>query len=396
MIRIDELSIPSPITLERHQVERPPRGRDDSARGSGDIPAHAHPPALRAARSCGSSARRDPPRTRATGRRHHAAPFRLAYPARRAPGDGRHPAPQPRHAFRRLAAGHQRRYGVNGVMRIDPVTAQVVWRAPLPAAWLGLARAGAGWRDTVWASGGATNRVYRFVWQGGTAWATDSAMLADSGAKLFVAGIAPLPARGAVAVVGNLSDSVYLLDAATLQRRAAVAVGHRPYTAVADSARLYVSNWGDSSVSVVDLSDSPTVRRSFFVGPHPSALALRESTLFVALAGANGVARVDLSTGGVVEQLTVALAPGAPVGSDPNALALSPDGRTLYVAMAGNNAVAAVHLSPATMQVAGLIPVGWYPTAVAVSTDGTTLFVANGKGAGSHANPDGSYIANLI
>src|SRR6266568_9186143 len=45
-------------------------------------------------------------------------------------------------------------YGVNGVMRIDPVTAQVVWRAPLPAAWLGLARAGAGWRDTVWASGG--------------------------------------------------------------------------------------------------------------------------------------------------------------------------------------------------------------------------------------------------
>ncbi|HYT05986.1 MAG TPA: beta-propeller fold lactonase family protein, partial [Gemmatimonadales bacterium] len=287
-------------------------------------------------------------------------------------------------------------YGVNGVMRIDPVTAQVVWRAPLPAAWLGLARAGAGWRDTVWASGGATNRVYRFVWQGGTAWATDSAMLADSGAKLFVAGIAPLPARGAVAVVGNLSDSVYLLDAATLQRRAAVAVGHRPYTAVADSARLYVSNWGDSSVSVVDLSDSPTVRRSFFVGPHPSALALRESTLFVALAGANGVARVDLSTGGVVEQLTVALAPGAPVGSDPNALALSPDGRTLYVAMAGNNAVAAVHLSPATMQVAGLIPVGWYPTAVAVAADGKTLFVANGKGAGSHANPDGSYIANLI
>src|SRR3989449_6717072 len=48
------------------------------------------------------------------------------------------------------------------------------------------------------------------------------------------------------------------------------------------------------------------------------------------------------------------------------------------------------------MQVAGLIPVGWYPTAVAVAADGKTLFVANGKGAGSHANPDGSYIANLI
>src|SRR5256886_10068970 len=42
------------------------------------------------------------------------------------------------------------------------------------------------------------------------------------------------------------------------------------------------------------------------------------------------------------------------------------------------------------------IPVGWSPTAVAVAADGKTLFVANGKGAGSHANPDGSYIANLI
>src|SRR2546422_6903596 len=48
------------------------------------------------------------------------------------------------------------------------------------------------------------------------------------------------------------------------------------------------------------------------------------------------------SRGAVVEQLTVALDPHAPLGSDPNALALSPDGRALYVAMAGNNAVAVV------------------------------------------------------
>jgi len=84
------------------------------------------------------------------------------------------------------------------------------------------------------------------------------------------------------------------------------------------------------------------------------------------------------------------------VGSDPNALALSPDGRTLYVAMAGNNAVAVVRVGPRTMRVAGLIPAGWYPTAVATSSDGRTLYVANGKGAGSGANPDGTYIGNVI
>src|SRR5213594_4750387 len=33
-------------------------------------------------------------------------------------------------------------YGKNSLMRIDPVRAHVVWRVPLPAAWLGLARAG--------------------------------------------------------------------------------------------------------------------------------------------------------------------------------------------------------------------------------------------------------------
>ena len=288
-------------------------------------------------------------------------------------------------------------YGQNSLMRIDPVRARVVWRVPLPAAWLGLARTGRDWRDTVWASGGPTNRVYRFAWQGGAAWVQDSMALADSGAKVYPAGLALLPRQGLVAVVGNLSDSVYFIDTATLERRGAVAVGHRPYTTVTDGSSLYVSDWGDSTVSVIDLSVSPPVRRSaLFVGPHPSALLLHGSELLVALAGANGVARVDLATGQVREQLSVALAPDAPPGSDPNALALSPDGHTLYVAMAGSNAVAVVRLGAKAMRVAGLIPAGWYPSAVAASPDGRTLYVANGKGNGSGANTDGSYIGNVI
>src|SRR5438128_10172552 len=121
-------------------------------------------------------------------------------------------------------------YGANGLMRIDPVTAQLVWRLPLKAAWLGLARSGRNWRDTVWASGGGTNRVYRLAWQGGARWSADTVTLADSSARLFAAGLTLVPTRGLVAVVGNLSDSVYLIDAATLARRGAVAVGHRPYT----------------------------------------------------------------------------------------------------------------------------------------------------------------------
>jgi len=302
-------------------------------------------------------------------------------------------------------------YAENGLMQIDPGAGAVTWTQPLAAAWLGLARTGADGHDTVWASGAGTNRVYRFTRRGAD-WAADTATLRDAKQQLFVAGIAPVPQLGLVAAVGNLSDSVYLFDAATLARRAAVPVGHRPYTAVADSGHLYVSNWGDSSISVIDLSatdresfrDRPTatgresfrVRPLILVGPHPSAMALHGADLFVALAGANGVARVDLTTGRVVEQLTVALGPRAPLGSDPNGLALAPDGRTLYVAMAGNNAVAVVRFERGALRVAGLIPVGWYPTAVAVSADGSTLYVANGKGAGSGANPDGTFIGRVI
>ena len=297
-------------------------------------------------------------------------------------------------------------YGDNGVMRVDPSTGTAAWILRVRAAWLGLARTGRRGTDTVWASGAGQNRVYRLVTTRlGASWRTDSVILADTTTKLFVAGVAILPGRSLVAAVGNLSDSVYLIDATRLERRGAVAVGHRPYTAVADAGRLYVSDWGDSTVSVIDLNAGPPYRRTtWFVGPHPSALTLGNGSLFIALAGSNGVARVDLGTGRVIEQLTVALDPRAPAlkdfhsvaGSDPNALALSPDGRTLYVAMAGNNAVAVVRVGPRAMRVAGLIPAGWYPTAVATSPDGHTLYVANGKGGGSGANPDGTYIGNVI
>jgi DNA-binding beta-propeller fold protein YncE len=149
-------------------------------------------------------------------------------------------------------------------------------------------------------------------------------------------------------------------------------------------------------VSVVDATTPASNPATIFVGPHPSALALSGSDLYVALAGANRVARVDLRTGSVAEQVTLELAPQAPTGSDPNALAVTADGRSVYVALAGANAIAVLHRSRTGLRVAGFIPAGWYPTAVTLSADGRTLFVANGKGGGSHANPDGRYIGAVI
>src|SRR5256885_4583521 len=104
-------------------------------------------------------------------------------------------------------------YGPNGLMRIDPVKGAVVWQTKVPA-WLGLARSGGDWRDTVWLSGAGTNRGYRFAWEGGMRWTLDSVSLADASARLFPAGIAPVPRPGLGAVAGDSSDSGYLIDAA--------------------------------------------------------------------------------------------------------------------------------------------------------------------------------------
>ncbi|HEY6807191.1 MAG TPA: hypothetical protein VI160_00270, partial [Gemmatimonadales bacterium] len=288
-------------------------------------------------------------------------------------------------------------YGANGLMRVDPGAARVTDTISFKAAWLGLAHRGTTAADTVWASAGTWNRIYRVIFAPGASPAVDSVVLAAPRAKLAVGGIAVVPGRDLVAAVGNLDDSLRLFDTRTLEPRGAVAVGHRPYAVVADSTRLYVSDWGDSTVSIVDLSALPALRATtVFIGPHPSALALGNGSLFATLAAVNGVARLDLATNRVVEQLTISLGRNAPTGSDPTALALAPGGRTLYVPLAGNNAVAVVRVGRTTMRVAGLIPAGWYPTAVTTSADGRTLYVANGKGAGSGPNPAHTYIGNVI
>lgn len=284
-------------------------------------------------------------------------------------------------------------YGANGLRHLA-ADGRLLDTLHLRAAWLGLAHRGRPAADTVWASGGASNLLFRIVYGAG-ARVVDSVRLGRPDDRVFVAGVTPVPGRDLVAAVGNLSDSVYLVDTRSLAPRAAYPVGHHPYGVVADHDHLYVSDWGDSSVSVIPLDGVGAITR-ITVGPHPSALALAGTTLYATLAEANAVVAVDLAARRVTDELTIALAPHAPAGTDPNALALAPDARTLYVALAGNNAVAVVTLAGGTPRVAGLLPAGWYPTGVAVAGDGRTLYVVNGKGSGSAANANGAYIGNVI
>jgi DNA-binding beta-propeller fold protein YncE len=299
-------------------------------------------------------------------------------------------------------------YATEGLVTIDAARWTVTDSLALSATWLGLAVRKDG---AAFVSGGTTNRVWRLAESGGRWARADSVVLADSGASLFASGLALAPNGGRLAVVADLCDSVYLLGAAPLRRLAAAATGSHPYTALfsRDGRTLYISNWGDSTISVYGVADQTlTPRGALAVPPRPSALALSRDgrTLFVAHAAADVVTLVDLREERVAHTVALGLTARAPHGSGPNALALAPDGRTLYVANADNNDVAVVRLGGEDgPQVAGLIPTAWYPTAVALSRDGRTLYVANGKGTGAGPNPrgpnapdakPGQYIAALL
>src|SRR5215467_9412333 len=100
------------------------------------------------------------------------------------------------------------------------------------------------------------------------------------------------------------------------------------------------------------------------------ALSPRGDRLYVTNANSDTISAIDTSTDEVKATLHVGLADkhGTPVlGSSPNAIAVSPDGRTLYVANGSQNAVAVVDAHDQHgSAVDGFIPTGWYPTAVAL------------------------------
>ena len=192
---------------------------------------------------------------------------------------------------------------------------------------------------------------------------------------------------GALYVAEVEGDVVYKLTGSPATVAATAHVGYHPYAVVPspDGKTLAVSNWGGESVSFLD---TDTLRESVrvTVGSHPNEMVWgRDGRLFVANSASNSVSVV--SHGSVVETIKTSLDPHDPIGSTPDALALSPDGRTLYVANADNNDVAVIDVSRRESRVLGFIPTGWYPTALAMAPDGRTLYVGTGKGLGFRGNP---------
>jgi YVTN family beta-propeller protein len=279
---------------------------------------------------------------------------------------------------------------------VDLASEREIATFPFERAWAGLAWSPNGRKLLVSAGqGNPSADIYTFNrWDDGSISQGRGVQLGGDAvkAKVAVSGIAVSPDGAAVYAVNDLDGFLYVLDGSNGDTISRFSLGDHPYAAKLsrDGKRLYTTLIGAGEVVAVDVTDpaQPKVVERFEVEPHPNDLVITaDDRLFVSCGNTNHVVAFDLKTKAKMEAINVAPSPKAPVGSTPNSLALSPDGRELYVADADNNSVAVVSIADrGQSKVSGFVPTGWYPTVVTSTPDGKRILIGSGKGLGTGPN----------
>ncbi|HZZ33187.1 MAG TPA: alkaline phosphatase family protein [Phenylobacterium sp.] len=305
-----------------------------------------------------------------------------------------------------IIAGHGG-YLPNGLSVIDAKTHKLIQEIPLKTAWLGLAWSGDG--HTLYVSGGNANGekkieaslapIYALSYRNGRLDPKPVAEFEDLSVpteQTWWSGVHSDPKRGLVWAANRgtsmSATDVVAFDAKSGAIKKRVHVGVSPYelALAADGKRLFVSNWGEKTVSVVDVA-SEKVIKTIPVGFNPNDMLLTaDGRLFVACSNENTVYVIDTHTMEVMQVISTALYPKAPEGSTPNSLALDAKRQLLFVANADNNDVAVVDVHKReTSQVVGFIPAGWYPSALVLAEAGQALYIGSTKGESGHPDLKG-------
>ncbi len=239
-----------------------------------------------------------------------------------------------------------------------------------------------------------------------------------------VSGDKGVPYPAAIAVVGqagheqlviadNLSDDALVMDASTgailhrfdLSESDAVPGTYPIAIATSkDGSHAFVALWNASEIVELDLAHNAIGRKLPLLQPkdptvpgtHPCAFALSpdERTLYVALANRDAVAAVNIARGqfNVKGYYDTRLPHQSYFGAEPDALAISPNGRRLYVANMASDAVAVIKTHKLTPRAAkkGMVePIGFIPTElmpVSMALVNSQLYVATDKGRGTGPN----------
>lgn len=220
----------------------------------------------------------------------------------------------------------------------------------------------------------------------------------------------------------NVAGTTAVYDAGTGELRKLIAVGRSPIgvTAPHGTGKVYVSNEGSNTLSVID-KDCLCLIGTIPMGPTPHHLMASESgdRVYVGEFGQNTIGVVDTETDTEIAHHVADTAPGArthavyilpngkdlyatntravrtlpgdiakldaqtgellwnlPIGIDPSEILVTPDGRTAYVSIRGENKVRIVDLSGDTPAIVGETLVGPAPDTLQLTNDGKTLVVA--------------------
>ena len=232
-------------------------------------------------------------------------------------------------------------YSEQFVSVIDITTGRQVQTLPVTASFFGLTFNDGGTK--LFVSGGGHNKIYIFSTGDGQRFTTrDSLQLAPyPGPEWFVTGLASAENGDILYAATKTKKTLFRLSVPEKKILDTVQFNHFLYDVVItpDKKKLYVSIWGGRAVAVVDAITMKLLKR-IPAGDHPNKMVLAgDGRLFVANANTDNITVIDTRRDEVLATISLAPFPGAPYGSTPNGLALSPDDRTLYVANAGNNDV---------------------------------------------------------
>ncbi len=275
------------------------------------------------------------------------------------------------------------------IMLLDPVSESIIDSVEIKKSWYGLAFSED--ESRLYASGGNDNMIVVYTIENGKLNRSDSIVLGKPWpVKISPTGIAVDDKAKKLYIATKEDNALYIVDLTTKSFKK-IPLGNEAFACLLSPDRkvLYVSLWGGDKVAVVDLVED-AIAITIPVGSNPNDLTQTTDGkyLYVSHANDNSVSVIETVSYKVIEVFSTGIFPGSLAGSTPNAIALSKDEKRLYIANADNNCVAVFDVSePGDGKSLGFIPTDWYPTSLKIWNG--KIWVANGKGGTSLPNPKG-------
>jgi len=300
-------------------------------------------------------------------------------------------------------------YNPPSIATIDVKTEKEVARVAAPDAWLGMALTSNG--RLLYVGGGSRAAVFEYkVDPEGKLEAGRTLDVMETGKERthrdFIGDVALSPDGRLLYAADLFHDRILVINPQSGRVIERFATGRRPYRILfhPDGKSYFVTSWTNGILYQHETENGRPIN-SVRLGSHTTDMVWRDkktsveegeefpfkARIFVTASNTNRVYSVGITDSKEMRQLeaiNVAMTPRQPLGMTPSALAMNADQSVLYVVCSDANAVAVADVSEARSRVLGFLPVGWYPTAARSLADGR-LVVFNGRGGGSHPNPQG-------